>query len=259
MVEHGLADLMNELIDDMPPAVLHAIADALASRGAPDERRNRATRVVTAHHKRVVLARLLEDARGDADLRWISVALESHARSSHPAAQRPPQLLWTGPSLPQQARALSEGLLHVITSAREHLWMVSYVAYGADRAVEAIRSRLADGVRVRLVLEVSSNSGGTLSYDSVRWLREQLTGIELLWWPTDRRPRVDGAIGALHAKAAVADHNTAVVSSANLTGRAMDANVELGLLLNDGNTPRVLRNQLDAMASAGIFVPVEPQ
>jgi phosphatidylserine/phosphatidylglycerophosphate/cardiolipin synthase-like enzyme len=45
---------------------------------------------------------------------------------------------------------------------------------------------------------------------------------------------------ALHAKAAIADDHTALVTSANLTGHGMNENMELGLLVRGGPVPRRL-------------------
>ena len=39
-------------------------------------------------------------------------------------------------------------------------------------------------------------------------------------WPADQRPVLPAGTAALHAKAAIADHHTALVTSANLTGPA---------------------------------------
>jgi cardiolipin synthase A/B len=45
---------------------------------------------------------------------------------------------------------------------------------------------------------------------------------------------------ALHAKAAIADSHTALVTSANLTGHGMNENMELGLIVRGGSVPRRL-------------------
>lgn len=153
----------------------------------------------------------------------------------------------------QDSRSLEQALLEVIRSADRYLWIVSYVLYAADQAVEALRERIKSDVTVRIVLEPSIGGGGTLNYDSFDWLRRHVAGAELLWWPTERRRVVNGNYGALHAKAAVADEHMAVISSANLTGRAMDANLELGILLQGGRIPIALKNQLDHMREVGIL------
>ena len=43
--------------------------------------------------------------------------------------------------------------------------------------------------------------------------------------------------GTLHAKVAIADRNKAFLTSANLTGHALNKNIEAGLLFTDGVIP----------------------
>src|SRR5262249_45465332 len=50
-------------------------------------------------------------------------------------------------------------------------------------------------------------------------------------WPVEQRTSAAGGPGALHAKAAIADTQAAFVTIANLTGHALTANMELGLLV----------------------------
>jgi len=44
--------------------------------------------------------------------------------------------------------------------------------------------------------------------------------------------------GTLHAKAVIADGNWALVTSVNLTGHALELNMELGLLVEGGAIPQ---------------------
>lgn len=55
-------------------------------------------------------------------------------------------------------------------------------------------------------------------------------------WPAEQRPPG----GKLHVKAAIADEYAALVTSANLTGAALNENMELGLLVRGGSVPRRL-------------------
>jgi phosphatidylserine/phosphatidylglycerophosphate/cardiolipin synthase-like enzyme len=61
-------------------------------------------------------------------------------------------------------------------------------------------------------------------------------------WPGSSRPSVfydpraldpEAPGGVLHAKAVVADDQAVFITSANLTGAALDRNIELGVLLRD--------------------------
>ena len=74
-------------------------------------------------------------------------------------------------------------------------------------------------------------------------------------WPLEMRPRTeDGKHGSLHAKVAVADGGTLLISSANLTEYAMSLNMELGLLVRGGALPGQVAAHLTQLIEKGIFV-----
>ncbi len=55
----------------------------------------------------------------------------------------------------------------------------------------------------------------------------------------------------MHAKCAVADRCVAFVTSANLTGAAMTANMELGLVVRGGDVPKRITNHFEALVVGG--------
>ena len=62
-----------------------------------------------------------------------------------------------------------------------------------------------------------------------------------------------GKSAAVHAKCVVADRDMALVTSANLTGAAMDNNMELGLLVKGGGVPARLSDHLSALVTEMII------
>jgi phosphatidylserine/phosphatidylglycerophosphate/cardiolipin synthase-like enzyme len=87
-------------------------------------------------------------------------------------------------------------------------------------------------VHVRLVIELAQESGGKITFDGLPAFRTAVPSAQVFYWPMDRRKRsASGAYGAMHAKCLVADRSRAIVSSANLTDYALEANMELGLLV----------------------------
>ena len=64
--------------------------------------------------------------------------------------------------------------------------------------------------------------------------------------------RDDFIDGKVHAKVAVADGCECFLSSANLTGHAMEKNMEAGILITGGGIPRNLHEHLDALVTTGI-------
>jgi len=73
-----------------------------------------------------------------------------------------------------------------------------------------------------------------------------------LHWPAAQRP--PGA--ALHAKIIVVDDRIALVGSANLTSRAMEANLECGILIHGGPQPRAVRDHITGLRAAGVLQPI---
>jgi phosphatidylserine/phosphatidylglycerophosphate/cardiolipin synthase-like enzyme len=56
---------------------------------------------------------------------------------------------------------------------------------------------------------------------------------------------------ALHAKILIVDDRIALVGSANFTSRAMDTNLECGILIRGGAEPRAIREHLAELHARG--------
>src|SRR5439155_2249576 len=86
-----------------------------------------------------------------------------------------------------------------------------------------------------------------------------------LWnkgWPGDRQPAVfydpralrdDRKTAVLHAKAVVADDEVAFVTSANLTEKAFDANIEVGMLSRDRTVATSLSKHFRVLIERGLL------
>ena len=138
-------------------------------------------------------------------------------------------------------RRVDQVLYELIDHARTEVWLVSYVAYGADRAVNALSAAAARGVQIRLILELASESGGKLAFDTAKQLKAQLPSASFYYWPlVNRSVDSSGRHGILHAKCLISDKSAALSSSANLTDYALELNLELGWLVRGGDIPRQL-------------------
>jgi len=63
--------------------------------------------------------------------------------------------------------------------------------------------------------------------------------------------------GRVHAKVAVADGNTCFITSANLTGYAMERNMEAGVLVSGGgHIPRLLDDHLRSLVDTRLITPM---
>jgi phosphatidylserine/phosphatidylglycerophosphate/cardiolipin synthase-like enzyme len=168
-------------------------------------------------------------------------------------------VVWTGPATPEvPVRRTHEVLLEVIGSASSSLILVSFAAYKVAEVNEAIREAAARDVDVRLVLETSVEEGGTLKGAGAAKAFSDLEGVVAIYeWPGSKRePVPGGGRGAMHAKAALADEHTALVTSGNLTGYALTANMELGVLVRGGALPRRLARHYRQLMMDGVLVEV---
>jgi phosphatidylserine/phosphatidylglycerophosphate/cardiolipin synthase-like enzyme len=118
------------------------------------------------------------------------------------------------------------------------------VAYDVPSVVTALNDAASRGVRLRFLLEASTSHGGTLNYDPAATMRSRVPAAELFTWKEKLEPFVDGKV---HAKVAVVDGARAFITSANLTGHALEKNMEAGVLINGGSVPKTLSDHLQAL------------
>lgn len=157
------------------------------------------------------------------------------------------ELLYTGPAS-GTLRRTRQGLLELIRAARVDLWLVSYVVgIGVDELLAALEERATAGVNVKLLLDHRTDAGR----DGLTRLGRQAGRCRLYVWPDAQREFEPAKFANLHAKCAVADGRKAFVSSANLTGWAMEHNLEVGYLVTGGATPAILNRHLDELVEDG--------
>ena len=177
-----------------------------------------------------------------------AAALAAAARESREATD----LVWTGPETSEVPVRLTEVvLLELIAGAVSELMVVSYVAYEVPSLVQALREATYRGVGVKVVLEAPTTMGGGLETDSIAKIRAAVPEARVFVW---HRP--DGLQGVVHAKCAVADGRTALVTSANITAAAMRRNMELGILLKGGRHPGRLQRHFAALIDSKVLVEV---
>ena len=158
----------------------------------------------------------------------------------------------TGPSTPHVLLRHSKAvLLDLVSHASDRLLVVSFAAYKVPEIVQALREAVGRGVVVQMILETTDDSSGALSFDGAKAFSGIASGLEFYIWPSDRRP--EGVQATLHAKAVVADAREAFITSANLTGSALDHNLELGVLVRGGPVPRRLADHFSALIAAGVL------
>lgn len=162
------------------------------------------------------------------------------------------EVVWTGPTSHEiPVRRTREVLLELIGVATQRLTVVSFAAYKVPEVLSELTSAAGRGVEVRLILETAEDSGGRLSHDAAEAFDSLRNAAAFYVWPLDRRASGASISGALHAKAIVADARAAFVTSANLTGHGLGANMELGLLVRGGAIPGRLTSHFDELIAQG--------
>lgn len=170
------------------------------------------------------------------------------------ASEQSTELVWTGPTTPfVSARRTEQALLQVINSAEQSLFITSFVAYDVSTIVKALNAACERGVNVIMLLESSQDHGGSINIDVIGKMRCLVPGAQLCAW---RDKSGDFADGRVHAKVAVADKTACFLTSANLTGYAMEKNMEAGVLISGGAVPHTLADHLISLLQAKIIQPV---
>jgi phosphatidylserine/phosphatidylglycerophosphate/cardiolipin synthase-like enzyme len=109
-------------------------------------------------------------------------------------------------------------------------------------------------VSVNILLESSTEHGGSVKGDSVKTMAEAVPGATILVWDSvAKKPEGSALSASVHAKCVVADRRLAFITSANLTSAALERNMELGLLLRGGTVPDRLRSHLAALVTTKII------
>lgn len=163
-------------------------------------------------------------------------------------------LIWSGPTIAAGAfRRTDQALIEVIASAQRQLLVVSFTIYLTEAVEEALNQALARGVQIRCILETHEADGSPMSYNTIAALGPIAERVMIYVWPRDQR-LVDptGRSGRMHVKCALADRQMLFLSSANLTGAALNANMELGVLITGGSAPVRVASHFEQLISRGI-------
>jgi phosphatidylserine/phosphatidylglycerophosphate/cardiolipin synthase-like enzyme len=168
--------------------------------------------------------------------------------------QQSTELVWTGPTTPfVSARRTEQALLQVINAAEQALFITSFVAYDVSTIVKALNAASDRGVVISMLLELSQDHGGSIAFDAIGKMRSLVPAARLYAWRDKADPFSDGRV---HAKVAVADGKMCFITSANLTGHAMEQNMEAGVLLTGGQIPKLLLDHLQALVDTKTVSPV---
>ena len=188
--------------------------------------------------------------RDGVDRAWAGAYLrgvaDGYARRD--AAERV-ESVWSGPhhhAVP--VRSTAQALVDLIAGAVDRLWLMTYSARPHPPVVDALCAARSRGAAVSVVVETLQGAAGALGGPEPAAAFMAVPGVELWHWPAAHRP---DRSARMHAKIAVADRRTLLVSSANLTQSGVDANIEAGLLVRGGVAPQRAAEHLDRLVADG--------
>ena len=178
----------------------------------------------------------------------ISLALRVGLRARCQAGERRSRPVWTGPGASGEQR-LTAGVLHqLLAGARERVLLVSYAAHTLPEFATGLAAAVRRGCEVDVVFETEEDTAGAYSGPATPFA--YVTGIRRWRWPLAERPH---GKASLHAKLLVVDRCRALVGSANLTDRALHANLEAGVLIRDAELAAELHDHVRRLMAAGRF------
>lgn len=157
-------------------------------------------------------------------------------------------VVWTGPSSHVQTGRLTSAVItDLIDEAESEVLLVGYAVHSEPTVEAALERASAHGVDITLLLERTADNpsfhGAGVPFPGVVARR--------LAWPRDQRP--DGG-AALHAKVLVIDRRVALIGSANVTGWALQRNLECGLLVRDARVAAVVVAHVEGLGRAGHLI-----
>jgi phosphatidylserine/phosphatidylglycerophosphate/cardiolipin synthase-like enzyme len=189
----------------------------------------------------------------------VALALDAVRISAERRAEPTVSLVVTGPTTQQvPTGSIFSALKDVIRAAEQRLIIVTFAAYKIGDLIEELTAAVERGVEVTLILETDKAGGGTLTFDAKKAFADLNGKARFYVWPPEKRPGIDGGKASMHAKAAIADDGVALVTSANLTDRAVSDNLELGVLIRGGDVPRRLGAHFRELIAAEVLAEARP-
>jgi cardiolipin synthase A/B len=248
----NLIEAIIELVSDSPPDKTEQLAESIRGLSGAQEALP-FTSWDASPRARTALTKLVAAWRGAGiPAAELAAMLTAASAAYHKAkGEQEIELVWTGPSSRLIAtRKTEQALLQVIDAAESRLFITSFVAYDVASIMSALRKAVDRGVEVSLLLESSGKHGGGVSMDAIGQMRAALPAARIYFWK-DKGDSFAG--GKVHAKVAVCDECLCFISSANLTGHAMEKNMEAGVLIRGGSLPIKLQNHLEALVTIKIL------
>lgn len=251
----ALLDAVAALVFLVSPEKVRAIASRVR-RTDQDKAASALARVVGTPLATGMMDQLIEAWRGTnvSAEELASMLLAAGHVFTKAANHQSTELVWTGPTTPfVSARRTEQALLQVINAAERSLFVTSFVAYDISTVVKALNAASERSVDISMLLELSQEHGGSITFDAIGKMRTLVPAARLYAWREKADPFSDGRV---HAKVAAADGRMCFITSANLTGHAMEKNMEAGVLISGGMIPKLLADHLRSLIDTKVISPI---
>lgn len=240
--------------DLLGAAQIRTLADRIAARWPDDAARQAVPMPGLAEPAAAVLAAMracgLPADQAAAYLRGLADGVARQA-----AAVRV-ESVWSGPAThPVPVRATAQVLVELVAEATAELLLTTYSARPYPPLLAALTAAVGRGVAVDVVVETLKGAGNALSGAEPAAAFAAVPGVRLWHWPVDQRSEPGSR---MHAKLAVADRRSLLISSANLTQSGAGRNIEAGLLVRGGSAPRRAAEHITHLQAAGVLARLTP-
>jgi phosphatidylserine/phosphatidylglycerophosphate/cardiolipin synthase-like enzyme len=199
-------------------------------------------------------------------------------------AERQFELIFSGPQI-EGARAAStlQEFDRVVSAAQKELLIVTHSIYKAEKILESVVRRQAQGVKVTICYNISRNSPQNKGLPAQKILDKERQSFIKTWGDNNPIPQVyyfplslwrpsDPGVPAealpalaginefefpvLHTKCIIADRTLALVTSANLSDSAQRRNLELGVLIKNPSYAQKVSNYFDGAIKTKVLLPL---
>ena len=179
-------------------------------------------------------------------------------------------LVWSGLETPGMESRDTQVVVQELFDQAEHKVLIATYAIDQNQKAESLFSKLAQKLdespsfRVRMFLNIPRPYGKHI--EEAELLRDFANLFRSNIWSGKRLPEVFydprslapgfGARACLHAKCIIVDNAKVFITSANFTEAAHKRNLEAGVLLNNPEVARAMRNQFESLLKAKLLRPL---
>ncbi|MCI0391639.1 MAG: DISARM system phospholipase D-like protein DrmC [Acidobacteria bacterium] len=257
-----LLERIHRAVVEIPPPVLESLICALrdSAESSYEQIRLAVLKLIPRPEFRDTINELLESWRVENHIfpsQSLALTLASAAHSYQTTKEQTEiEIVWTGPTtgvIP--LRRTEQTLIEMIRETKKELLIVSFAVYDIAEIVIEMEMAIARGVALMIVAETPESGQGKIPFGIEMMLTNQFKAmVRILKWPHEKREKgANGEYGSLHAKCAVADRESVLISSANLTRYALNLNMELGLLVKDKALAEKITRHFELLAQRGVL------